>query len=119
MYCPSCKHQVPDNSVFCPNCGYTIQSAANVDRTTTQNNYYRNYTPNTTSINVNKKSPVLALILSLIIVGLGQFYVGKVGKGFLMLGLAIFFSIFSMGIAWFAVAVWSAVDAYSTAKQTQ
>ncbi len=120
MICPSCKKQIPDNSVFCPNCGYTIQNSNNFgNNTSSQSNYNYNYKRNTSILGSNKKSPILALLFSLLVVGLGQFYLGKISKGLLMLGLALFFSLFSFGIAWFAVAIWSAIDAYSTAKKLQ
>lgn len=126
MTCPSCKSQIDGYPYFCPYCGYTltynnVQNYSNNSNSSYNynqniNSQYRNYTtPPATNISSNK-SPVLALILSLIIVGLGQLYCGKVGKGALMFFLAIFFSLFSFGLGWFIVAVWSAVDAYSTAK---
>jgi TM2 domain-containing membrane protein YozV len=56
------------------------------------------------------------LVLSLLIVGLGQFYNGEHKKGALMLGAAIVLGFFSFGLLWFAVAIWSAVDAYRVAR---
>jgi TM2 domain-containing membrane protein YozV len=60
------------------------------------------------------KSPGIALLLSLLICGVGQMYNGQVGKGILMLIGCI--------LAWFillgwAVWIWSMVDAYQTAKR--
>ncbi|HPN38200.1 MAG TPA: zinc ribbon domain-containing protein [Melioribacteraceae bacterium] len=114
MICSSCKKQIPDNSVFCPICGYTINGSVN---TSNFKSGKTNFSFNNNSLGAGKKSPIIALLLSLLVVGLGQFYLGYVKKGFIMLGLAIFFSLFSFGLAWFAVAIWSAVDAYSTAKK--
>ena len=59
------------------------------------------------------KSPGVALILSLLLCGVGQMYNGQVGKGFLML--------FGCILLWFAllgwiVWIWSMIDAYQTAK---
>lgn len=72
------------------------------------------------------KSPILAAILSLAIVGVGQFYNNQIGKGLLMiiLEIIIFISVAERAAAdggaallWFAVAVWSVIDAYRVAKQ--
>ncbi|MDX8524767.1 GYF domain-containing protein [Mesorhizobium sp. MSK_1335] len=59
------------------------------------------------------KSAGLALVLSLLICGLGQFYNGQIGKGILMFVLMIALWFVLLGwIIW----IWSAVDAYKTAK---
>ncbi|RWM00601.1 MAG: hypothetical protein EOR68_11580 [Mesorhizobium sp.] len=52
-------------------------------------------------------------MLSLLICGLGQFYNGQIGKGILMFVLMIALWFVLLGwIIW----IWSAVDAYKTAK---
>ena len=67
------------------------------------------------------KNPILAAILSLLIVGIGQFYNNQIGKGLLMMvGAIILVSATANeggALLWFAVAVWSVVDAYRVAKQ--
>jgi len=62
------------------------------------------------------KKPGIALVLSLLIVGLGQFYNGDTKKGLVMLLLAIGAGVISFGLGWFGVAIWSAIDAYNVAK---
>ena len=62
------------------------------------------------------KNPAVALILSLVIVGVGQFYNGDMKKGGIMLAVAIVAGALTVGIGWFAVAIWSAVDAYQVAS---
>jgi TM2 domain-containing membrane protein YozV len=64
------------------------------------------------------KSPVLAAILSLVIVGVGQFYNGDIKKGALMLAIALVFGAATGGLLWLALAIWSAVDAYKVASGT-
>jgi TM2 domain-containing membrane protein YozV len=64
------------------------------------------------------KSPVLAAVLSGLIVGLGQFYNGDVKKGAAMLVGAIVLGTATFGLLWFALAVWSAVDAHQVARGT-
>jgi len=62
------------------------------------------------------KKPAVALVLSLLVVGLGQFYNGDTKKGLVMLLLAIGAGAISFGLGWFGVAIWSAIDAYNVAK---
>ena len=60
------------------------------------------------------KSPGIALLLSLLICGVGQMYNGQVGKGILMLlGCLAAWMILLGWIVW----IWSMVDAYQTAKK--
>jgi TM2 domain-containing membrane protein YozV len=60
------------------------------------------------------KSAGLALFLSFLLPGAGQWYCGRVGKGFLMLFLYILLLfVFLFWIIW----IWSMIDAYSTAKE--
>jgi hypothetical protein len=60
------------------------------------------------------KSPGVALLLSILIPGLGQMYNGEVGKGFAMfLGTALLWVVH----LWWIVCLWSWIDAYSTAKK--
>ena len=65
---------------------------------------------------VAAKSPGLAAVLSLLIVGLGQFYNEDAKKGVVMLVAGIVAGVVSFGLGWLAVAVWSAVDAYQVAE---
>ena len=67
-----------------------------------------------TTENAAAKSPGIALLLSLLICGVGQMYNGQVGKGILMLigCIALWFVLLGW-IVW----IWSMIDAYSTAKQ--
>lgn len=59
------------------------------------------------------KSPGVALLLSLLLVGGGQMYNGEVGKGFLMLfGCILLWVVF---LGWI-INIWSMIDAYSHAK---
>ena len=74
-------------------------------------------TVSTTQI-VTGKSPVLATILSLLIVGVGQFYNGDVKKGVTMLVVGLVAGAATAGIGWLGVGIWSAVDAYRVASGT-
>ena len=74
--------------------------------------------PPTTAVAPGDKNPVLALVLSLVIVGLGQFYNNDWKKGLLMLGGTILLSVPTGGVAWLAFAIWSVIDAHMVAKGT-
>ena len=63
------------------------------------------------------KSPPVALILSLLIVGLGQFYNGDMKKGAVMLGGAVIGGAVTLGLVWIGMMIWSAIDAYQVAVQ--
>lgn len=64
------------------------------------------------------KSPALAAILSLFIVGIGQFYNGDTKKGVVMLVAAMVLGAATGGLLWLGLAIWSAVDAYQVASGT-
>lgn len=111
MYCPYCGVHNNDEANFCTGCGRVIGA---VQQTTAAAKSDTGQQSQSTSS--SQKNPLLALILSLIIVGLGQFYIGENKKGALMLGIAVLSGVFSAGILWFAISIWSAYDAYTMAK---
>jgi TM2 domain-containing membrane protein YozV len=59
----------------------------------------------------------LAVVLSFIIVGLGQFYNGQALKGAFLLFGAIFLAIISAGLLAIPVWLYSMIDAYSVANK--
>jgi TM2 domain-containing membrane protein YozV len=60
------------------------------------------------------KNPALALVLSLLIPGLGQFYNGDPIKGGVMLGVALLGSY--LVFPWVIMLIWSAIDAHLVAS---
>jgi TM2 domain-containing membrane protein YozV len=64
------------------------------------------------------KNPVVAAILSAVIVGVGQFYNGDTKKGVAMLVGAVILGAATAGVLWLALAIWSAFDAYRVASGT-
>ncbi len=64
-----------------------------------------------------KKSEAVALLLSFLFPGLGQIYVGKVGRGLAFLIGTIVLTIITFGIGGFIVWVWNIIDAYNQAKK--
>jgi len=60
------------------------------------------------------KSPFIAAVLSLLIVGIGQMYNGEVGKGILMLiGCVVLWTVF---LGWI-INIWAIIDAYIVANR--
>lgn len=66
-------------------------------------------------------SPLLAVILSFFIPGLGQFYTGQFLKAFALFALAVIFGFLStmiIGIPFYLIVwVYSMYDAYTTAER--
>ena len=114
MYCQNCGSQLPDSAKFCDRCG------AKVGMDTERSNSNTEY--NMASIMVNKKSEALALILSLLIPGLGQIYNGQVSKGAMMIVAAIvcavlIFVFFPIGILYIVLWIYAMYDAFKDAKE--
>lgn len=114
MYCQNCGSQLLDSAKFCDRCG------AKVGMDTERSNGNTEY--NMASIMVNKKSEALALILSLLIPGLGQIYNGQVSKGAMMIVAAIvcavlIFVFFPIGILYIVLWIYSMYDAFKDAKE--
>lgn len=129
MFCPHCASANDDAARFCVQCGRALPVAASAPGTGGAPPTSRIYsappdpsypTPPPGAYDVAQyavgKNPVIALILSLLIVGLGQFYNGDTKKGLIMLGAAIVGGLLTVGIVWILVAIWSAVDAYRVAS---
>ncbi|HEX6362862.1 MAG TPA: zinc ribbon domain-containing protein [Albitalea sp.] len=62
------------------------------------------------------KNPTIAVVLSLFIIGVGQFYNGDIKKGAVMLIGAILLGLVTGGIAWLPFVIWSCIDAYQVAN---
>jgi TM2 domain-containing membrane protein YozV len=108
-YCPYCGVQIDHKYAVCPNCGKTQPQIDGVDRVRAP----------------PRKTPMLAAILSLLITGSGQIYLGRVGRGLCFLGVVLLVSILLDGILTFdelmiiglSLSVISAWDAYRLARK--
>lgn len=117
MYCQNCGAQLPDSATYCDKCGNRV-GLSDGGGTGTVNR-------SMASIMVNKKSEALALILSLIIPGLGQIYIGKTWRGIrfiiaiLIIALIVTWlaGILIAGIVGLALWLYSMYDAYTGAKE--
>lgn len=107
-YCTNCAEEIDNKAEICPKCG--VRQAGY----TTQTN--------------EKKSPVLSLILSFLIPGLGQFYNGHIEKGIILIVgyfLFIFLTViltfilvgFFLAIIPFLIWVFGMYDAYVSADR--
>lgn len=120
MFCSRCGTQNEDSARFCQKCGATTTTAppplaspsapdprirgGNVPAATGGKRY------------AEGKNPTIAVILSLVLAGVGQFYNGDAKKGMVMLAVAIVGGVFTYGLVYLAVMIWSALDAYKVAS---
>ena len=100
-FCSNCGVEMDSNAKFCPECGHPTTTGAVV---------------------VNQsKSPLLAVILSFFIVGLGQIYLGLVKKGLLLIAAAIIAGCLTLiyigWVIWVIVWIYSMYDAYNSAEK--
>ena len=128
MYCRNCGNQIETDQEFCTSCGSREGEGRQRPSST---------------ILIRDKGAGIAALLSTIMAGLGQIYVGKIGRGILLLVIDIVFTSISTGImlsalyiggtneeilgAWviggifmipyFIVWIWNIFDAYKLANQ--
>ena len=106
-FCANCGFKMAENIKFCPSCGAPTSSES---RAVVQN-----------TVPANQKSPILAAILSFLIVGLGQIYLGLTKKGILLfIGAVIsgFLMLIIIGwITWLIVWGYGIYDAYNSANK--
>jgi TM2 domain-containing membrane protein YozV len=108
-YCKFCGKPLQfEEAEICPSCGMRLRDP------TTEEVEPKPY--------VEYKSPVLAAILSWLFIGMGQIYVGRVGRGLVIMLMALFcvLLIFAGGIGLVFLVILdiaSIFDAYSLAKE--
>lgn len=87
MYCANCGTEIPEYAMYCPLCGHRIASRAPLGETTGAPSPQ----PRPPAAAVKQISVSTAMLLS-IIPGLGEIYLGNVGKGivFFILALVLF-----------------------------
>ncbi|MBE6500930.1 MAG: zinc-ribbon domain-containing protein [Methanobrevibacter thaueri] len=107
-FCSNCGFEMPNSTKFCPECGTATAKASQVVNTSS-------------SVMRTDKSPGLAAILSFLIIGLGQVYLGLTKKGIILFVLAIIsgaLMLFVIGwITWLLVWGYAIYDAYNSGEK--
>lgn len=113
-YCYNCGFQVDENAEICPECGVRQENS---------NSTIDNRTKQGISIvyKEQQKNPVLAAVLSALVVGIGQIYNGENSKGLKLLAgyiiswflVTILIGLITTPILW----VYGIYDAYKTAEK--
>lgn len=115
MFCPQCGVPNDDAARFCHKCGSPLAQQA----TPPPPDPRMRGTVSAVSVGQRRfatgKNPTVAVILSIFIVGVGQFYNGDVKKGATMLAITLVAGLLTGGLAWLPMVVWSAIDAYNVA----
>ena len=109
-FCSNCGFEMPKVTKFCPECGSATDAAPpQVVKNASQ------------TVLMSDKSSGLAAILSFLIIGLGQIYLGLNKKGIILFLSAIisgFLMLFFIGfILWFIVWAYAIYDAYNSAEK--
>jgi TM2 domain-containing membrane protein YozV len=105
-YCTNCGSEIDEKAEICPDCGVRQVDPGAYQETSTHQVKYQ------------EKNPVLALILSLIIVGLGQVYNGQTVKGIIFFLVAVIIGLTGIGIIIsFIIWLYAMYDAYNTAQR--
>ena len=110
-YCPYCGAQIDFKYSICPNCGKPqplIEGMIQAQR-----------------VHRNRKNPILAFILSLLITGVGQIYLGKISRGLVFLASILIIGFFldpyldfnELAAISIGFSLVSAYDAYRLAKK--
>lgn len=122
MFCSNCGAQSADTAKFCEKCGTAlaepVPAAPTVD-TRVRGIETAPPAPAASAASpqvVAGKNPAIALVLSLVIPGVGQFYNSDIKKGALMLGGAILLGALTGGLGYVAFWIWSMIDAYQVAS---
>ena len=108
-FCSNCGFEMPKATKFCPECGNATSMGPQVVNSTTA------------TVLRSDKSPGLAALLSFLIIGLGQVYLGLTKKGIILFVLAIISGILIFvligWILWVLVWVYAIYDAYNSGEK--
>lgn len=116
-FCRGCGRQINPSTVICPSCGVATGEPSPMSQHDMQLAHQRR----TAMVTMQQKSTGVAVLLSLLIPGLGQFYAGAPGKGIMFIAFSfvnfllmfVFIGFLLQPINWIA----SMVDANSEATK--
>ena len=123
MFCSSCGSPNDDGARFCQKCGKPLAGSAPPPppQPPPIDNRARGQAPPVIATGEKRyadgKNPPVAMILGLLIPGVGQFYNGDNKKGAIMLAIAVIGGALTFGLAWVGAAIWSAIDGYQVATR--
>ena len=118
-FCVKCGNALEDSNTICPQCGKRVVQAASSASSNGAAASGGVVTPSQLKV-----PPVVAALLSVLLVGLGQMLNGQVPKGLAMLGaslaIGLILTLTVVGVV-LVPAVWvvSAIDAYRCAKKLE
>lgn len=114
-FCANCGKEVPAGNAFCQNCGAPVQMGGQPAQT------YGTVPQAAPGPQSTSKSMVVALVLSFILPGLGQYYAGQTRKGrnFIIIAIVLFLTIFlEIGIILYPLFwLYSMVDTFLTVRR--
>lgn len=100
MFCENCGKEIPDNTRFCSNCGKQIKK--------------------TNNIVTEEKNMILALFLSVFLMGLGLVYAGDKKKGIILfIAILIFHRLRKFEIFFIIAIILWAYAIYETYKEVK
>lgn len=112
IVCLKCGWKNNPKQNFCIKCGFNM-SHKNPDVHTAfkQENF------NPSEMYAVNKSPNIAILLSIVLPGVGQLYNGDNVKGIILLLIWLFLGFPSLGILWIACWIYGLVDAYNVSSR--
>ena len=136
MFCSKCGNANGEGARFCVKCGAPLSGLGDAVTPPAASSGFpppaaapappplgdpgtvRTAATSSTGRIVTGKNPVLALVLSFLLggLGVGQFYNGDWKKGLAMLAATLLFGFATGGLVAVAVWIWSMVDAYQVAS---
>jgi TM2 domain-containing membrane protein YozV/RNA polymerase subunit RPABC4/transcription elongation factor Spt4 len=120
-YCPGCGLRQLNNRRFCQNCALEVgpqqevclRCGATLIGSMIASPGQKLILPGA------GKSATTAAILSCLVIGVGQMYLGQVLKGILLLGIAIALGLYSVGLAVLPISVIAIIDAYQVGRKLE
>ena len=128
MYCTNCGQEIANNAAVCTHCGVAVgqekKFCANCGQAVNANQAIClscgcALTQMNNVQNAGQKSASTAVLLTCLIVGLGQIYLGQVLKGVAILVAAFIIAILTAGLG--AIVIWiiAMFDAYKIGKKVE